>query len=73
MDGEQHAWKVSLMNSKNESKQIFYGSTRQTYQVYLNKGTYYLKVENEYRAENVKYKLRYTENSSILKSQQLPE
>ena len=67
VDGEQHAWKVSLMNSKNESKQIFYGSTRQTYQAYLNKGTYYLKVENVYSAVNVKYKLRYTEKQLNIK------
>lgn len=74
VDGEQHSWKVSLMNSKNESVEIFKGSTRQTYQAYLKKGTYYLKVENEYRAENVKYKLQHIrKNSSILKSQQLPE
>ncbi len=45
VDGEQHSWKVSLMNSKNESVEIFKGSTRQTYQAYLKKGTYYLKVE----------------------------
>lgn len=67
VDGEQHSWKVSLMNSKNESVEIFKGSTRQTYQAYLKKGTYYLKVENEYRAENVKYKLRYTEKQLNIK------
>ncbi len=67
VDGEQHSWKVSLMNSKNESVEIFKGSTRQTYQAYLKKGTYYLKVENEYRAENMKYKLRYTERQLNIK------
>lgn len=67
VDGEQHNWKVSLMNSKNQSVEIYYGSTRQTYQAYLNKGTYYLKVEAGYDAENVKYKLRYTEKQINIK------
>lgn len=67
VDGEQHRWKVELLNSKNQSVQIYYGSTRQTYQAYLNKGTYYLKVQNDYRTENVKYKLRYTEKQLSIK------
>ena len=67
VDGESREWDVYLMNSKNQSVHILRTGTTQPYVTYLKKGTYYLKVENEYSAKNIKYAVTVTAKTFKLK------
>ncbi len=55
--GDWHDWYVYLIDSNNQSVKIYSNGTTEHYDCYLKKGTYYLKVENSYRAKNVTYAL----------------
>lgn len=67
VDGERREWDVYLLNSKNESVHVFETSTTQTYSAYLKKGTYYIKVENNYNAREVQYAFSYSTKTLKIK------
>lgn len=63
VSGETHDWNVYLTDSNNQSVLIYRDSTTQSYDCYLKKGTYYLKVENDYHAVNIPYAITYRESA----------
>lgn len=71
VDGEDHGWYVSLLDSKNNSVKIYSDKVTQTYNCYLQKGTYYIKVERNYYSENITYALSYSESSFSIKKPQI--
>lgn len=68
VDGADHTWKVSLLDSKNNSVEIYDDSVIKTYNCYLKKGTYYIKVESRLHSQNVTYALSYSESAVKLNS-----
>lgn len=64
VSGNSPSWNVDLINSSNQSKEIYSsGSTTQTYTCYLKKGTYYLQVKKWIDSKNVPYALSYKESA----------
>lgn len=68
VDGESHRWAVSLLDSKNNSVEIYNSDITKTYTTYLKKGTYYLKIENSSYAENITYAFSYSVSSLKIKT-----
>lgn len=71
VDGQNYAWNVILLNSKNETTGIYNGNTTQAYTAYLKKGTYYIKVTNGYWSQNTTYKLSYSASTLKIKKPQV--
>lgn len=62
ISGEPHDWVVELIDSRSQSVQIYYNSITETYNCYLKKGIYYLRVRvSGSDAENIPYALSYKE------------
>lgn len=68
VDGQNYRWKVDILNKKNLSNTIYIGNVTDTYICYLKKGTYYLRVKNDYGANNIKYRISYTVSKLNLKT-----
>ncbi len=64
ISGESHEWVVELIDSKNQSVRIYYGSTTETYGCCLKKGAYCLRVRvSGSDAKDIPYALSYTETA----------
>lgn len=64
--GDWHIWSVSLFDSKNQSVMIYDDNVTKSYDCYLKKGTYYLKVENPLGVKNIPYALSIKESACKL-------
>lgn len=68
VDGQNYNWNVEILNTKNLAAAIYSGNVTETCTCYLKKGTYYLRVKNNYHADNVKYRLSYTVSRLSIKT-----
>lgn len=61
--GTWSVWSVYLIDSKNQSVEIYSDSAKQSYDCYLKKGTYYLKVKHSLGVSNIPYELTFKESA----------